>query len=172
MAGADRLVRVGVDTERDADERTIHSRCSRQLGLVGGVEHDGRAACRCRLKQGGVLVVPVHDQVSAFETGRLGERELTGRGHVRADALLAEQPQEGDVRERLRPEEDAAVGDRGTECPGLGANRGLAEDDKGSPVLRGELVRCGATELKAASFDARRVREELKHAGGGQTAAA
>jgi hypothetical protein len=69
------------------------------------------------------------------------EGELTLGGDVGTDALVAQQPEQRDVRERLRAEEDAAVvSDRGTEGACVRAQRLLAEDDEGRPVLRGEAL--------------------------------
>ena len=52
-----------------------------------------------------------------------------------------QQPQERDVRERLRPEEDApVVADRRPERPRARAKRLLAEDDERGAVLLGERL--------------------------------
>ena len=110
VPGADRLVRVGVDAERDAHEHALHPGRGCQLGLVGCVEDDRRALGGCLAEERLVLVVAVHDDLVAREAGGAGERELAGRGDVGADALLAQQAQHGDVGERLRPERDVAAG--------------------------------------------------------------
>ena len=89
-------------TRRDARARG-------ELRLVRRVEHDRRADRRRRVEERLVLVVAVDDELVAVEPGRAGERELARRGDVGADALLAQQPQQRDVGERLRPEDDAPV---------------------------------------------------------------
>ena len=141
MPGLDRLVGVRVDAERDANERPLDACRGGELRLVRRVEDDGRAH-RGRLgEECRVLVVPVDDEVVAGEPGRLGERELAARRDVGADPFLAQEPQQSDVRERFRAEEDAAVADRGAERPRLCAERRLAEDDERGAVLLGELRR-------------------------------
>ena len=112
VPGADRLVGVGVDAERDAHEHALHPGGGRQHRLVGCVEDD-RCAFGGRIAEKRlVLVVAVHDDLVAVESGGPGELELAGRGDVRADALLAQEAEKGDVGERLRPERDVTSVDR------------------------------------------------------------
>ena len=163
MSGLDRLVGVRVDAERDADEGALDPGRRGELGLVRRVEHDRRADRGCLGEERGVLVVPVDDEVVAGEPGGLGECELAARRDVRADSFLAQEPQERDVREGLRPEEDTSVADRRTERPRLGAERRLAEHDERRAVLLGEL-RCGDPadrELSVARGG--RVGEQVEH---------
>ena len=81
------------------------------------------------------------DELAAAEPGGEGVRELARRGDVGADPLLAQQPQQGDVGKRLRPEEDATVADGVAERPRTRADGLLAEDDERRPVLLRELAR-------------------------------
>ena len=109
VAGADRLVRLGFDAGRDADEHAADAGLGRARRLVERVERDERA----RLGRGAQLlvrlVVPVHDQPLALDPRPPCERELAERGDVGAEALLGEQPHDGDVRERLRPVDDERI---------------------------------------------------------------
>ena len=123
MPRDDRLVRVGVDTERDADEDAPDARGCRERGLVGRVEHDRRVVFGGVAEQRVVLVVPVHDELGSGEPGAARERELARRGDVGADALVAEESQHGDVRKRLRSVEDTALRHR----PPLAAPGPVAE---------------------------------------------
>ena len=65
VPGADRLVGVGVDAERDADEHALDAGLRRERGLVGRVEHDGGALGRRLAQERRVLVVPVDDELVA-----------------------------------------------------------------------------------------------------------
>ena len=109
MPGADRLVRIGVDAQRDAHEDPLDARRSRERGFVGRVEDDGRAFGGRVAEERLALVVPVHDDLVSAVAGRPRERELTGRGDIGSDSLLTEEAEHGDVGEGLRPERDAAV---------------------------------------------------------------
>ena len=79
VPGHDRLVRVGVDTERDADEHPLDACGCRERGLVGRVEHDGSVLVGGLAEQRVVLVVPVHDELGSREPGAARERELARR---------------------------------------------------------------------------------------------
>ncbi len=109
MPGADRLVRVGVDAERDPHERAPDAGGGREGGFVGRVEHDqGPFGCSFG-EEGVVLVVSVYDELAAGEAGRAREGELARRRNVGAQALLAQQAQQRHVGERLRPVRDEAA---------------------------------------------------------------
>ena len=82
---ADRLVRVGVDAERDPHERALDAGGRGEAGLVPRVEHDRCADLRRLRQEGLVLVVAVDDEVAATEARGTRERELAGGGDVRAD---------------------------------------------------------------------------------------
>ena len=102
------------------------------------------------------LVVPVDDEVARrLDPGRARERELTQRGHVCADALLAQQPQERDVREGLRPVDDAsACADRAAaNVRAARAQRLLAVDDERRPEALRELVTRHSPELEHAAVE-------------------
>ncbi len=141
MPGADRLVGVGVDAERDAHEHALHPGGSRHHRLVGRVEDD-RCAFGGRVAEKRLaLVVAVHDDLVAAEPGGPGELELAARRNVGADALLAEKAKDGHVRERLRPERDVTAVDRGEQRPRPRAERALAVDDERRAELLRELRR-------------------------------
>ena len=124
------------------------------------VEHD-RCTDRRRLRQEGlVLVVAVDDEVAAAEARGTRERELAGGGDVRADPRLVQQAEQGDVGERLRPEEDPPVADGRPERVRPLAQRLLAEDDERRPVRLGELRHGDPAERQLAVVEGRRFREE------------
>ena len=108
MAGPDRLVRLGIDTRRDSDERATNARRGSALGLVGRVQHDEGAELGCEPKLLVRLVVAVDDEPVACQSRGPCECELTERRDVRAEPFLGEEPQQGDVGERLRAVDDRA----------------------------------------------------------------
>ena len=109
MAGADRLVRLRLDSRRDADDDAADAGGGRAPGLVERVEDDERAGLGRRAQLLVRLVVPVHEQPLALDPRPLCERELAQRGDVRAEPLLGEQAHQRDVGERLRPVDDERV---------------------------------------------------------------
>ena len=160
---ADRLVRVGVDAERHPDENALDAGVRRERGLVGRVEHDGSARGRRLAEELAVLVVPVDDELVAGEARGVGEGELAGRGHVRADPLLAEEPEQGDVRERLRAEEHAPVAHGVAERSRARPDRLLAEDDERRAVRLRELLGGHPAEGQRARIEAGGVGKEIWH---------
>jgi hypothetical protein len=163
VARADRLVGVGVDAEGHPDERLPDTCRGCEPRLVRRVEHDGRAHVRSGCEEGGVLVVPVHDELAALQTGRGGERELPRRGDVSSDPLLAQHAQERDVRQRLRPEEDAPVADSLPEGACSTVDRVLAEDEKGRSILRRERIGGETAHREPAAVERGGVGEERQH---------
>ena len=87
------------------------------------------------------LVVAVEEDPVAADAGRLRERELAERRDVGADALLGEDAQDRDVRERLRPVDDERARRRVGVRARLGAERLLAVDDERRAVLGRERRR-------------------------------
>src|SRR3954471_23514528 len=77
VSGADRLVRVRVDTGRDAHEHPLDARAPRTFKLFDGVEDHVRGA-RLGRRTGLLvrLVVAVHDDPLAGNPGALREAEL------------------------------------------------------------------------------------------------
>jgi hypothetical protein len=141
VAGADRLVGVRVDAERDAHEHVRHPRGRPRARPRRRIEDDRRAARRGRAQERLVLVVAVDDEPLPVEPRPAREGELALGCDVGADALLVQQPEQRDVRERLRAEEDAAVvSERGAECARVRAHRLLAQHDERRPVLLGERL--------------------------------
>ena len=106
VGGLDRAVRDGLDARRQAHEHAPHAGGRRRLRLTGRIEDDERIRLRSRAQLLLRLVVAVEDEPLARNSRRPRERELAERRDVGADALLAEQPQQRDVRERLRPVDD------------------------------------------------------------------
>ena len=160
VAGPDRLVRVGVDPERDADQDVADPGGGRERGLVGRVEHDGRADLGGLCQEHGVFVVPVHDELVTTEACGGCESELSRRGDVRADPFLPQEPQHGDVRQRFRAVEHPAVPDRGPQCPRVRADRLLAQHDERRPVLLRERRRVDARKRQLRAVESRRVGEQ------------
>src|SRR6266550_3758214 len=111
------------------------SRRAGARGLVRSVEHHGDTERRGSAKLLVGLVVAVEQDLLARDSGGLCEFELAERRDIGSDALLAEHPQQGDVRERLRPVHDersrSSVRVRARLC----ANGLLAVDDERRPVL-------------------------------------
>ena len=107
-----------------------HARLGRAPGLVERVEDDERACLGRRAQLLVRLVVPVHEQPVALDPGAARERELTQRGHVRAEPFLGEQAHQRDVRERLRPVDDERVRNGPLEHPRALAQRVLGVDDE------------------------------------------
>ena len=164
MPRHDRLVRVGIDAQRDADEDASNTRSCSECGLVGRVEHDWRVFFCGVAEQRVVLVVPVHHDLGSGEPGAARERELARRGHVGADALAAEQSQHGDVGKRLRSVEDTAMlaGRRSQRLCPL-PNRLLAVDHEGRAESVCQPFGRHAAEGERISVDPRRVRKEIEH---------
>ena len=126
MAGADRLVGLGLDAGRHAHEGPPDSRRRSPLGLVERVEHDERTNLGSGAQLLVRLVVAVEEDLPALDPSRSREGELPERRDVGADPLLREQPQQRDVRERLRPVDDERLGCGGAKEPRPLAQRALA----------------------------------------------
>ncbi len=160
MAGGDRPVRVGVDARRDAHEHAAHAGGGRALGVVRSVEHDEAAGLRRRGQLLVRLVVAVqHDRVAA-DAGPPRVRELAERRGLRAEPLLREHAQHGDVGKRLHAVEDGSVAGR---LPVRARPRPqclLAVDDERRAVRLRERRRCDAAEPQFAALDRRRIGKE------------
>ena len=130
---------VCVDPKGDPHKHTPDAGVGSEPCLVRPVEHDGRSGRRRPAKEGGVLVVPVHDEVVAMQARGRCESQLARRGDVGADTLVVQQTEQRDVRERLRPEVDAAVADGGTQCACVRPQRLLAEHEERRPELLRQL---------------------------------
>ena len=106
----------------------------------------------------------MHDEALRRNAGLAGEGELTKRRDVGADALLGQEAQDGDVRERLCPVDHERVGSGPAIRARLRADRLLAIDDERSSVLLGEVGRSEPAERQLAGLvDRSGVREELEH---------
>ncbi len=110
VSGPDRLVRVGVDTERDANEYPLHSRPGSERGLVGRVENDCGALDGRIAQEVVVLVVAVYDDLLAAKARCASEGQLACGGDIRTDSLLPQQAHDRHVGEGFRPEGDVPAG--------------------------------------------------------------
>ncbi len=163
VRGLDRAVRHRLDARRQAHEHAPHAGGRSRLRLTGRVEDDERIRLRSRPQLLLRLVVAVEHDPLARNSRRPRERELAERRDVGADALLAEQPQQRDVRERLRPVDDERARRRLPIGPNLRADRLLAVDEERRAVLLGELARGYAAERQLAGGDQCGFGKELEH---------
>ena len=139
VRGLDRLVGDRFDAWSESHEDALHSGggCARRL--VGRVEDDRRAGLGCGAELLVRLVVPVEEDPAGVHPRLERERELAQGRDVGADALFGEQPEERDVRERLRAVDDLRAGRGSRVRAGLGADGLLAVDDERRAVLVREV---------------------------------
>jgi hypothetical protein len=164
VPGADRLVRLGFDSRRHADENAPNAGGRGALDLVEGVDDDEAGAVFGRGPQLVVgLVVAVHDEALGRHAGLERERELAQGGHVGAEPFVGEQPEECDVGKGLRPVGDERVGSRVAVGARLGEQRPLAVDDERRPELPGERRGANPAQDQLATLDRRTLWEELEH---------
>ena len=104
---------------------------------------------------------------SELVVGGVRATELADRRDVGAEALLGEEPEHGDRRERLRPVGDERAGRRREVRLCLPAERRLVVDDEGRPELTGELRDPRAAEDQLAVRDGGAVRQEVEQRGVG-----
>ena len=153
MAGADLLVRLGLDSRRDADQDAAYARVGRAHGLVERVQDDERSCLGRRAQLLVRLVVPVHEQPVALDPGTAGERELTQRGYVRAKPFLGEQAHQRDVRKGLRPVDDERFRNGPLEHPRSLAQRVLGVDHERRVEPLRQLRHGHSVELQHARRD-------------------
>ena len=159
----DRPVRVGVDSRRHANEHPLDARGGRPLRVVGRVEDDEAARLRAGAQLLVRLVVAVeHERVSA-DPGGARIRELAERRRLRAETLVAEQRQHGDVRESLDAVEDGRLRRRLAVRPCPRTQGLLAVDDERGAVRLGERARAEPAEDELAALDPRGVGKEIEH---------
>ncbi|MCZ7588164.1 MAG: hypothetical protein M5U27_04735 [Gaiella sp.] len=141
-------MRVGVDSESHAHEHALQAGSGGEPHLVGRVEHD-RGPDRGGPEQKPlVLVVAVDDELGAVHACPAREGELALGGDVGTDAFLSQHPEQRDVGERLRPEEDTAVAaQRSSQGACALAERLLADDEERCAVLLGEQLGGHAADL-------------------------
>src|SRR5438132_275614 len=101
------------------------------------------------------LVVAVEDQPLPGNPRRPREGELAERRDVRAGSLLREQPQERDVRERLRPVDDEHPGRGLAVGLHLAPDGALAVHEQRRAVPARQLARAQTTQRELAVFDQR-----------------
>jgi hypothetical protein len=99
----------------------------------------------------------------ARDAGALRELELAERRDVRAEALGREQPQDGQVRERLRPVDEQRARHSFAVRAGVRADRRLVVDDDRRAELLGERGRADAAEDELAVLDRGRVGQQVEH---------
>ena len=93
MRRLDRLVRVGLDARRDADQAALRAERTCTLELVERVEHDQRAGLHRPLQQLILLVVAVDHEPVAGDARAARELELADGRDVGAEPLLGEELQ-------------------------------------------------------------------------------
>ena len=110
------------------------------------------------------MLLPWTTSPSPERPAARGESELARRRDVRAEALVAKQPEHGDVRERLGAVEDApALADRLRQRARLRADRLLAVHDERRSEPLGEVRGRNPAEREHAVLHARGVGEEIEH---------
>jgi len=163
MRGSDRLVRVGLDPWRDADQHARNAGRTGPVDLLERVEHDERAV-RTGLSELLVgLVVAVHDDQARIDAGALRKRELAQCRDIGRDALLGEEAQDREVRKRLRAVGDPRLGRSLAVGASVGAQRGLVVDEQGAAEALHELGRGDAAEHELAGVDRRSIGKEFDH---------
>ena len=160
VAGADRLVRLCLDARRDADEHAANAGGGSPFGLVERVEDDERAGVGGGAQLLVRLVVAVHEQPLAVDPRRPRERELAEGRDVGAESLLREQPQQRDVRERLRPIDDEGLRNGPLEHPRALPERVLGIDDERRAELLREVRDRHPVELQHSCRDPGAAREQ------------
>ena len=91
------------------------------------------------------------------------ERELAEGGDVGAHVLFREQPEQGDIRERLRPVDEDRTRRRLAIRAHLAPDGLLAVDDERRAVPVRQLARAKTTQHQLAAFDQRGFRKEFEH---------
>jgi len=152
---------LGLDAGRQPDEHRLDAALLRPCDLLECVEHNERAHLRGHRQLGVGLVVAVEDQPLCGNAGTQRELQLAQCRHVRTEPLGREQPQEGDVREGLRPVDDERprVHTRVRARPRENSIPAV-HDERRAELLR-ELRRPHAAEHELAALDGSRVGEEL-----------
>ncbi len=153
MRGLHRLVGVRLDPGRHAHERPLNAGFIRPVGLRERIHHEQRVLRRRKMQQLVLLVVPVDDEPVAGDAGTPRELELADRGDVGAEPLLAEQPKDGDRRERLRPVDDQRVRRGGAIRARLRAQRRLVVHHERRTEPARELRRRHAPEHEVRACD-------------------
>jgi hypothetical protein len=105
----------------------------------------------------------VDDDPLRRDLRRLGVPQLPQRGHVRADALLGQQPHQSYVRERLRPVDDHRVRRAPTIRPRLRADRLLAIDDQRRVELLGQRAHTHPAHTQLAADNLGRIGKQFQH---------
>ncbi len=105
----------------------------------------------------------MEDEPLSGNLRRPRERELAERGDVGAGSLLGEQPQQGDVRERLRAVDDERARRGLPVRTNLAADRLLAVDEERRPMLVCQPRGRHTAERELAALDPRRLGKKVEH---------
>jgi hypothetical protein len=103
-----------------------------------------------------------HDPL-AGNPGGPRERELAEGRDVSADAFFRKQPEERDIRERLRPVDEERTRRRLPVRMHVRADRLRAVDDERRPVFLREPRRGHTPDRELLTLDPRRFRKEFEH---------
>jgi hypothetical protein len=103
----------------------------------------------------------MEDELLAGEAGALRELELAQRGHVCTEPFRGEEPQQRDVRERLRPVDDECFRFHARVRARTRENSIPAVHEQRRPELRCERGRACAADDELAVLDGGRIGEEL-----------
>ncbi len=133
------FVRVGLDAGGHPHERPRDSRGRDADGFVERVHDEQRVLLGRELEQAVLLVVAVDDEPLARDPGAACERQLADRRDVGAEPLLAQQPEDGDGRERLRAVGDQRLGGSVAIGARLRPQRRLVVDDERRAEAAGKL---------------------------------
>ena len=158
------MVRLGLDSGRQADEDRLDSRLLRPGDLLQRVEHEEGTSVRSRLQLAVRLVVAVKHQPVPRDAGAERELELPEGRDVGAEALSREQAQERDVRKSLGPVDDERIRVHARVRARTRENGIPAVDEQRRPELACERGRAHAADDELAVFDAGRVGKELDQA--------
>ena len=161
LRGLDRTMGIGLDPRRDPDQNGFDPGRPRPVAFVECVEDDQSARGRRGAELLVRLVVPVEDDAVARHACSQRELELAACRDVGAEAFAGEQPQQGDVRKRLRPVHDERFGVHARVRTRTREDRFAAVDDERRSVLLRERGRTDSPHGELGPFDGRRVWKEL-----------
>ena len=154
-------MRVGIDARRQAHQEAARAGVARPGDLLDRVQDDERARLGGAAQQLILLVVAVDDDLLASDPRGQGEGQLARGRDVGAEALLGQQAENRDRRERLRPVDHEGIRRGRPIRPRLRANGRLVVDDERRPEPFDELRRAQSSDRQLAVDDGGRVGQEL-----------